>query len=169
MRAQPCPTCGRPADPAGPCPHCGASADDFASELARIEREIADIAAKDVEYQKQRTLLSKKMQAAMHRKALLANAQDERVRVTRQKRPGRRRPVPVPPTQRRPPQAPPEPPVEPPPPKPKVRLKRERRRERVVPPPAEPPPAEPFSDGAPPPPHGHSAQPVRQEASTRSV
>jgi hypothetical protein len=119
--------------------------------LARIEREIADIAAKDVEYQKQRTLLSKKMQAAMHRKALLANAQDERTRhgVTRPKRPGRRRPPRVPPTQRRPPQEPPAPAPD---------------SERVA-----PPAAEPFSDAATPPPHDHQAQPARPEASTRSV
>ena len=52
----------------------------------------------------------------MHRRALLANAQEERLRhgMTRQKRPGRRRPPRVPPTQRQPPQAPPtrrEPPI----------------------------------------------------------
>jgi hypothetical protein len=80
MRAQSCPTCGQPADPAQPCPHCGAEPGDFAAELALVEREIAELAAKDVAMQKERTLISRRMQAAMHRKALLANAQDERTR-----------------------------------------------------------------------------------------
>jgi hypothetical protein len=146
MRAQACPTCGQPADPARPCPHCGAAPGDFGTELAKIEREIADLAAKDVQMQKDRTLLSRKMQAAMHRRALLANAQDERSRhvVTRPKRPGRRRPPRVPPTQRRPPQQPPGPPP--------------RKH------------AEPFADVLPDP--AVAAQPspaVRPEASTRSV
>jgi hypothetical protein len=146
MRAQACPTCGQPADPARPCPHCGAAPGDFGTELAKIEREIADLAAKDVQMQKDRTLLSRKMQAAMHRRALLANAQDERSRhgVTRPKRPGRRRPPPVPPTQRRPPQQPPGPPP--------------RKH------------AEPFTDILPDPAAAaHPAPAVRPEASTRSV
>lgn len=146
MRAQACPTCGQAADPTRQCPHCGATPGDFAAELAKIEREIAELAKKDVAIQNERATLSKKMQAAMHRRALLANAQDERSRhgVTRPRRPGRRRPVQTPPTQRRPPYAPTGPP-----------------RQRT---------AEPFSDGPPDP--AAAAQPspaVRPEASTRSV
>ncbi|HYN93951.1 MAG TPA: permease, partial [Pilimelia sp.] len=142
MPALPCPSCGRPADPTLPCPSCGADAGGIAAELARVEREISELSRQDVAMQVQRTQLSKRMQAAMHRRALLANAQDERSRhaTTKQKRStGRRRPPRVPPT----------------------------RHPRPIPRPA----PEAFSDAVPPPPVPGDEHPqvVRPEQSTRSV
>ncbi|GGK14951.1 hypothetical protein GCM10010124_04440 [Pilimelia terevasa] len=80
MRTGTCPTCGGAADPTRACPHCGAVPGTVATALADLEREIAELAARDVSIQEQRTALSQRMQAAMHRRALLANAQDLRRR-----------------------------------------------------------------------------------------
>ncbi|HEX5740961.1 MAG TPA: permease [Pilimelia sp.] len=98
MRAETCPTCGGAADPTGVCPRCGAVPGSVATALADIEREIAELAARDVRIQTERTELSQRMQAAMHRRALLANAQDLRQRHSVAQRGGvrRRRALPPP-------------------------------------------------------------------------
>ncbi|GAA2524827.1 SCO7613 C-terminal domain-containing membrane protein [Pilimelia columellifera] len=115
MRAETCPTCGGAADPARICPHCGAAPGSVATALSDIDREIAELAARDVAIQQQRTDLSSKIQAAMHRRTMLANAQDDRLRhefgsgrkVARRRRVVRRAPGPLPPVapprQRQPP------------------------------------------------------------------
>ncbi|GGK05263.1 hypothetical protein GCM10010123_38890 [Pilimelia anulata] len=111
MRAETCPTCGRAADPTRVCPHCGAVPGSVATALADVEREIAELAARDVSIQEQRTELSQRMQAAMHRRALLANAQDLRQRHSATARAtARRRRLIVPPRHAaRPPEPPPGP------------------------------------------------------------
>jgi hypothetical protein len=52
----------------------------FPSELARLEHAIAEMSARDVDLQNERTTLSRELQAAMHQRALLANTMEERLR-----------------------------------------------------------------------------------------
>ncbi|HEU4421075.1 MAG TPA: permease [Pilimelia sp.] len=103
MARELCSSCGRPMEAGLPCPHCGNDPSNFATDLAQIEREISEMSAQDVALQAQRTVLSRKMQAAMHRRALMANAQAERMRraATKTKR-GPTHPVPPAPPGRRP-------------------------------------------------------------------
>lgn len=78
MATSPCVSCGRPADPTGPCPHCGH--DPLASELTRLDRDIAEMSAEDMRLQKEIKDLSAKMQAAQHQRVLLFNTQQQQVR-----------------------------------------------------------------------------------------
>jgi hypothetical protein len=66
-------------DPPGAQPERGAP-EAFPSELARLEHDIAEMSARDVALQNERTKLSREMQAAMHQRALLSNKLHERMR-----------------------------------------------------------------------------------------
>jgi len=125
-----CTHCGRPADPVIGCPYCGQPPPPLAAELERLNRDIAEMSARDLAIQKERAELSAKMQAALHQRALLQAAQSQRLRRSRrplvatrritprlpaQARPGRRTVPPPPPPRQRPAAAPasPAPPGEP--------------------------------------------------------
>lgn len=137
-----CTHCGRPADPVLGCPYCGQPPPPLAVELERLNRDIAEMSARDLAIQKERAELSAKMQAALHQRALLQAAQSQRLRRSRRPRAATRRITPRLPTQARPGRHP----VPPPPPP----------RQRPAAAPASPAPAgEP--DG------------LRPEASSRSV
>jgi len=75
-----CRRCGRPADLVTGCPHCGEPAPPLAAELERLNRDIAEMSARDLSIQKERANLSQKMQAALHQRALLQDAQAQRIR-----------------------------------------------------------------------------------------
>ncbi|HWG99736.1 MAG TPA: hypothetical protein VNV66_10515, partial [Pilimelia sp.] len=94
MATRPCSSCGERINPALTCPACGAPGTALSAELSRLEREIAAMSQQDLQLLRERTVLSKKMQAALHQRAILANAADERRRAAaaKQRRPrGRRR------------------------------------------------------------------------------
>ena len=76
MASSPCVSCGRPADQTAPCPHCGY--DPLLTELARLDRDIAEMSAQDVRLQKELKDLSARMQVAQHQRVLLAHTQQRR-------------------------------------------------------------------------------------------
>jgi hypothetical protein len=88
-----------PAVPRPDDPHPGRGRPaTFPSELARLEQEIAEMSAQDVTLQNERTLLSRRMQAAMHQRALIAHQMDQRMRqaATKPRRVLRRAPAAAP-------------------------------------------------------------------------
>jgi hypothetical protein len=87
-------------DPTQQCPFCGAQP-PFVTEVSRLDHAIAEMNARDIAIQKERTELSRKMQAAMHQRALLSHASDQRQRqrrstATKQRRTLRRHPADAP-------------------------------------------------------------------------
>ncbi|WP_213453586.1 SCO7613 C-terminal domain-containing membrane protein [Rhizomonospora bruguierae] len=94
----PCTSCGRLVDPAEPCPYCG-SEPPFEADVDRLDHAIAELNARDIAIQKERTELSRKLQAAMHQRALLAHAGEQRQRraaTERQQHTRRRHPADAP-------------------------------------------------------------------------
>lgn len=94
----PCTSCGRLVDPAQRCPYCG-SEPPFQTEVTRLDHAIAEMNARDIAIQKERTELSRRLQAAMHQRSLLGNASEQRQRratADRQRRTRRRHPGGVP-------------------------------------------------------------------------
>jgi hypothetical protein len=156
-----CSSCGRQIQPAPQCPYCGAHQGQWADELARIERSIAEIKADDIRIAKEAKLNAQKLQAAQFQRDILshANAQaQEKVRTRTRRRTFVRRPAGAPPGPAGPPPPPPPPESQPPP-------RRVPRQEST----------RPASAAAPPPPPPPRAAPLdvepehRPEASTREV
>jgi len=75
-----CTRCGYPADPTSGCPNCGEPPPPLAVEIERLNREIAEMSARDLSIQRERANLSATMQAALHQRSLLVGAQSERMR-----------------------------------------------------------------------------------------
>jgi hypothetical protein len=74
------------------CPHCGAEQGEWAAELARIERSIADMKARDVAIAKEQKQIAANLQAALFQRDILAHASDERLnQATRPRRVLRRK------------------------------------------------------------------------------
>jgi hypothetical protein len=94
-----CSSCGREIEAAPRCPHCGAEQGQWADDLARIERSIAELKMRDAAIASEQRQLAVKMQAALFQRDILTHANDERIkqatkprRVLR-RRAGRRRPT----------------------------------------------------------------------------
>ncbi|HET6212799.1 MAG TPA: permease, partial [Micromonosporaceae bacterium] len=81
-----CTACGRPADLVTGCTYCGQPAPPLAVEIERLNRDIAEMSARDLAIQRERADLSAHMQAALHQRALLSGAQSARVRRTPRQR-----------------------------------------------------------------------------------
>jgi len=155
-----CSSCGRQIQPAAQCPYCGALQGQWADELARIERSIAEIKADDVRIGKEAKLNAQKLQAAQFQRDILAHANAQAQDKARQSTRARRRTF-----VRRPAGAPtgaPAGPGAPPPPQPPPR--RVPRQEGTRPAGAAAPPPPP-----PPPPPVDVEPEHRPEASTREV
>ncbi|MEV0392714.1 SCO7613 C-terminal domain-containing membrane protein [Polymorphospora rubra] len=94
-----CPSCDRQIEPAPECPHCGAVQGGWAEDLARIERSIAEMKARDVAIAKEQKQIASKLQAAVFQRDILAHANDKRGKgATKPRRVLRRRPGQRPPT-----------------------------------------------------------------------
>ena len=76
----------RPGDRAGsPLPYCNAEQGKWADEVARIEREIAEIRRQDIKLARDQRLLAQQMQAAQFQRDILAAANQERIKEQRKK------------------------------------------------------------------------------------
>ncbi|MEV4618913.1 permease [Asanoa sp. NPDC049573] len=80
MERYPCPSCGREIDPAPRCPYCNAEQGRWADEVARIEREIAEIRKQDIQVAREQRLLAQRMQAAQFQRDILNAANQERLK-----------------------------------------------------------------------------------------
>ena len=155
MEKHRCPSCGRRIVLAARCPNCGARQADWADELARIDRSIAEMKARDAAIAKEQKQIASQLQAALFQRDILAAAAAEE----QQKKASRPRRI-----LRRPGQRPPTAgPGAPPPRVPRQGRPAERPSPRVAPPPPEPDDVPPWS---PPEPEGLAARP---EASSREV
>ncbi|MFV2019829.1 SCO7613 C-terminal domain-containing membrane protein [Micromonospora sp. LOL_023] len=67
-----CTTCGRTVPAAATCSRCGAAQPQFADDLARIERSIADMKAREVALAKQQKQMASDLQAAIFQRDILA-------------------------------------------------------------------------------------------------
>lgn len=86
-----CARCNTPADPIAGCPICGAPPPPLALEIEQLNREIAEMSTKDLTMQRERAILSGRMQAALHQRNLLMGAQSELLRrVPKERSTGRR-------------------------------------------------------------------------------
>jgi hypothetical protein len=104
-----CASCGRPTRSGEPCPHCGHKPAGLGTELAKLDKALSEMAAANLDLDRQRKDLVGKMQAAKHQRDVLARALSERVAATgrtaertRRLMPGPRRPGRAPPAARRP-------------------------------------------------------------------
>src|SRR5262245_26238337 len=88
-----CTRCGFQADPITGCPACGQPPPPLAVEIDRLNREIAEMSARDLAIQRERANLSARMQAALHQRNLLSGAQAERIKQAPKQRGGTRRRV----------------------------------------------------------------------------
>ncbi|BCB85107.1 hypothetical protein Psuf_024200 [Phytohabitans suffuscus] len=161
-----CSSCGRQLKPAPQCPYCGANqGGQWAEELDRIERSIAEIKADDIRIAKEAKVNAQKLQAAQFQRDILAHASAQAQEKVRQSTRTRRRTF-----VRRPagaaagtppgPAGPPPPGAQPPP-------RRVPRQESTRPAAAAPPPPPPRT---PPPSAPVDVEPEhRPEASTREV
>jgi hypothetical protein len=75
-----CSNCGTPRDPSERCPRCGNTPDVLASEIARVNKAIADMNQEDIRLKGELKRNSQNMQAALHQKSLLTNVEAERQR-----------------------------------------------------------------------------------------
>ncbi|MGX7676207.1 SCO7613 C-terminal domain-containing membrane protein [Plantactinospora sp. DSM 117369] len=153
-----CSSCGRRIEPAPHCPHCGTEQLQWADDVARIERSIAEMKIREAALAKEQKTIASQMQAALFQRDILSHAADQRRKQSTKPRRVLRRKA-----NRRPPTAAPG--TSPGGPPPRVpRQPRGGGPDRMAPP-APPPP--------PPPPPG--AEPAwddgkaRPEASTREV
>lgn len=88
-----CSSCGRELNPAARCPHCGAQQPQRLEHLAKVERSIAEMKARDAEISGEQRKIAAKMQAALFQRDILAHADEENVKqATRPRRVLRRRP-----------------------------------------------------------------------------
>jgi hypothetical protein len=132
-----CSSCGRQIQPAPQCPSCGAHQGQWADELARIERSIAEIKADDVRIAKEAKLNAQKLQAAKFQRDILAHANaqaQEKVRARTRRRTFVRRPAGAP--------AGAPPPTSQPPPRRVPRQEGARPAGAAAPPPPPPPPVD---------------------------
>jgi hypothetical protein len=67
-----CASCGRAAGSGRTCPHCGATLTDPVAELAELDKALSDMSASGVDLDQQRKDLAGRMQAAKHRRDVLA-------------------------------------------------------------------------------------------------
>ncbi|MFY1636069.1 SCO7613 C-terminal domain-containing membrane protein [Solwaraspora sp. WMMB335] len=67
-----CTSCGRTVPAAATCPRCGAAQPQFADDLARIERSIADMKARDVALAKEQKKIASDIQAAIFQRDILS-------------------------------------------------------------------------------------------------
>ncbi|HEY0699295.1 MAG TPA: permease, partial [Micromonospora sp.] len=91
-----CSSCGRTIQPAPTCPACGAEQGDWAAELLRIEKSIAEMKARDAAIASEQRQIAQKMQAALFQRDILAHANEERLKAatkTRRLRIPRRQPA----------------------------------------------------------------------------
>ena len=98
MRTYQCSSCGRKLEAAPQCPHCGARQDRWAEDLARIERSIAEMKAREAAIANEQKTLAAQMQAALFQRDVLTHAAAQQRRQTRPRRVLRRRPDRRPPT-----------------------------------------------------------------------
>jgi hypothetical protein len=99
MSTYQCSSCGREIEAAPRCPNCGAEQGQWADDLARIERSIAEIKMRDAAIASEQRQLAVKMQAALFQRDILTHANDERIKqATKPRRVLRRRPGRRPPT-----------------------------------------------------------------------
>lgn len=80
MNLYPCSVCGRGISSTSQCPHCGARQGDYAEELARLERAIAEMKARDAALAEEQQNLAASLQAAIFQRDILAHAQAERLK-----------------------------------------------------------------------------------------
>ncbi|MFB9237275.1 SCO7613 C-terminal domain-containing membrane protein, partial [Plantactinospora siamensis] len=111
-----CTGCGRMIETATSCPFCGTPQGDLGDELARIERSIAEMKARELAIGDEQRQIAQQLQAAQFQRDILAHANDDRRRQggrgRRFRRGGNRRPAPPSP----PPAGPPPSAAAPPPP-----------------------------------------------------
>lgn len=80
MNAYQCVACRRPIDVISHCPHCGAEQGEWLEELARIERSIAELKARDAALLREQAALAAKLQAALFQRDVLAHAGQEKLK-----------------------------------------------------------------------------------------
>lgn len=154
MEKHRCPSCGRRIVLAARCPNCGARQADWADELARIDRSIAEMKARDAAIAKEQKQIASQLQAALFQRDILAAAAEEPQKKTSRTRRLLRRPGQRPPTAG---------PGTPPPRVPRQGKPAERPSPRVAPHPAEPAEVPPWSPDDP------ESLGSRPEASSREV
>lgn len=94
-----CPSCGRTIAAAPRCPHCNAPQSQWTDELARLERSIADLKARDAALLLEQQQVAAQIQAALFQRDVLAHARSQHTRRTARprrllrRRPGRRPPT----------------------------------------------------------------------------
>ncbi|MFD1321579.1 permease, partial [Micromonospora sonneratiae] len=99
MSTYQCSSCGRNFEAAPNCPQCGAEQRAWVEDLARIERSIAEMKAREAAIGAEQRQIAAQMQAAIFQRDILAHAGEERVRrVARPRRILRRRADRRPPT-----------------------------------------------------------------------
>ncbi|MDG4828674.1 permease [Solwaraspora sp. WMMD1047] len=99
MSTTKCSSCGRTMSAGPRCPRCGAEQTDWQDDLARIERSIAEMKARDVAIAKEQKQIAAKMQAALFQRDILAHANEQRRKqATKPRRVLRRRAGQRPPT-----------------------------------------------------------------------
>ena len=75
-----CSSCRRPIAVVARCPHCGAEQGQWAEELARVERAIAEMKARDAALLREQAALAAKLQAAIFQRDVLAHVNRERLK-----------------------------------------------------------------------------------------
>ncbi|GIG89437.1 SCO7613 C-terminal domain-containing membrane protein [Plantactinospora endophytica] len=73
-----CSSCGREIEPAPNCPNCGAEQLQWADDVARIERSIADMKIREAALAKEQKNIASQMQAALFQRDILSHAADQR-------------------------------------------------------------------------------------------
>ena len=93
-----CTSCGRTVPAAATCPRCGAAQPQFAEDLARIERSIAEMKAREVALAKEQKQMASDLQAAIFQRDILstggaAGRRGPAPRISVRRRAGRRPPT----------------------------------------------------------------------------
>ncbi|MFC7544805.1 SCO7613 C-terminal domain-containing membrane protein [Plantactinospora sp. GCM10030261] len=101
MSTYQCSSCGRLIESAPICPFCGAEQHQWADDLVRIERSIAEMKQRELAIAQEQKKIAQQMQAAMFQRDILAHASEEKLRAASRSRRFRRG------ANRRPPQTPP--------------------------------------------------------------
>lgn len=80
MESYQCAACGRTIQPAPSCPNCGSEQPQWAEDLTRIERSIAEMKARDAEILREQQKLAADLQTALFKRNMLAHAGDKKIR-----------------------------------------------------------------------------------------
>ncbi|MDG4789720.1 permease [Micromonospora sp. WMMD1102] len=73
-----CSSCGREIEAAPYCPNCGAEQLQWADDVARIERSIAEMKIREAAIAKEQKTIASQMQAALFQRDILSHAADQR-------------------------------------------------------------------------------------------